>query len=253
MTGNYLVDWKSFWDRFPNKFARNEFLKQTGKTLHGQPISSEQLNTLVSDVVQKLKLQDIDRVMDLCCGNGLITSAIAKKCQLVIGVDFSNPLIKIAREFHSAANVSWFCMSVLDMTPENIQQSTPFTKIYMYEALQHFQQEQLAQLIETLLVFSNKETVILLASIPDQSRLWSFYNTPERQREYGEKKRQGTEAIGTWWEQSIIRDTCAAYNLQCEFLSQPKYLHTAHYRFDVRITSKLARVHPASLPEAAWQ
>jgi len=230
------MDWKDFWNDYPNRFAKEEFLKQVGKTFQGQPISDEQLNRLISDIIQKLNLRDDDFVLDLCCGNGLITSSIARKCQYMVGVDFSKPMIEIAREFHGSPNVSYSCMSVLDITRQNIQVLAPFTKIYMYEGLQHFKEEQLTPLIETLLKLSDKETVILLASIPDRNKLWKYYNTPERQREYRERKRKGTEALGTWWKQSAIRKTCAAYNLICEFLPQPENLHTAHYRFDIRIT-----------------
>ena len=101
------MDWKSYWNQFPNQFAKEEFLKQVGKTVQGHPISEAQVSTLISDFAQKLELVSDDLVLDLCCGNGLITSIIASKCKDILGVDFSAPLIEIAQEYHQGVNASY--------------------------------------------------------------------------------------------------------------------------------------------------
>jgi 2-polyprenyl-3-methyl-5-hydroxy-6-metoxy-1,4-benzoquinol methylase len=227
--------WKEFWERFPGQFSRCEFMRQVGKTYRGQPISRNQLNMIVEDVVRKLNLQKDDVVLDLCCGNGLITSAIAKKCRHVAGVDFSEFLIGVAREFSGASNLCYYCLPALEMTPEIFRPSIPFTKIYMYESLQHFREDQLAPLLATLRLLSNEKTAILLASVPHKRKMLNFYNTAKLRSEFRERKRKGSLELGTWWNQSDIREICAAFNLRCRFLPQPDGLHTAHYRFDVRI------------------
>jgi len=229
------MDWKSYWNQFPNQFAKEEFLKQVGKTVQGQPISEAQVSMLISDFVQKLELEPNDFVLDLCCGNGLITSIIANKCDVILGVDFSAPLIEIAQEYHQCVNTSYFNLSVLDITTENLHISKLFTKIYMYEALQYFREDQFQQMIERLLAISSEKPTMLFTSVPDESKLWDFYNTPERRRDYEMRKSNGTEAIGTWWKKSSIQQVCSQFGLQCKFLPQPDFLHTAHYRFDVRI------------------
>jgi cyclopropane fatty-acyl-phospholipid synthase-like methyltransferase len=229
------MNWKDFWGKFPKQFAKDEFIKQVGKTVQGQPISKEQLDQLISDLVKKLDLKDDDVVLDLCCGNGLITSAVAEKCQSIVGVDFSKHLIEIARKYHNHINTKYLNMSVLDITSEDLQMPKTFTKIYMYEGLQYFQEPQLSHLMQTLLALSSERVIILFAGIPDLGKIREFYDTPERQLEYETRKRQGTEVMGTWWEKSFIRQVCGDYGLQCDFLSQHESSHTAHYRFDVRI------------------
>jgi cyclopropane fatty-acyl-phospholipid synthase-like methyltransferase len=161
---------------------------------------------------------------------------VAKKCQQVVGVDYSAPLIEIARENFGAPNARYCCLSAMDITSKNLELTAPVTKIYMYEALQHFTEEQLAPLIERLLALSSESAVILFASITHQRKLSKFYNTPELQQTYRKNRQRGALGLGTWWKKSVIRQTCSLYNLRCEFLSQPEELHTAHYRFDVRIT-----------------
>lgn len=90
------MDWQNFWTNYPSQFTKDEFFKQVGKTFKGQTISNTQFNIIISEVINKIGLRSNDFVLDLCCGNGLITSAIAKECQYVVGVDYSEPLIKIA-------------------------------------------------------------------------------------------------------------------------------------------------------------
>jgi len=229
------MDWKDFWNRFPTQFTKDDFLKQVAKTVQGEPITSVQFDRIVLDAIQKLELTETDDVLDLCCGNGLITSAIGEKCNSIVGVDFSEPLIEIAREYHSLNNTKYFNLSVLDITFENLRIPGPFSKIYMYEGLQYFQEDELSDLMQTLLALSNENVVMLFGGVPDKDKIWDFYDTPERQREYEARKAQGTEAIGTWWEKSFIRQICSSYGLECEFLPQHEFSYTAHYRFDVRI------------------
>src|SRR5262247_3515231 len=120
------MDWKDFWNRFPTQFTKDEFLKQVAKTVRGEPIASVQFDNIILDLIQKLELNDNDDVLDLCCGNGLITSFIAEKCNSIVGIDFSNPMIEIAREYHSPNNTKYLNLSVLDITFENLQISRPF-------------------------------------------------------------------------------------------------------------------------------
>lgn len=229
------MDWKDFWNRFPTQFTKDEFLKQVSKTVRGEPITVMQFDRIILDVIQKLELNENDDVLDLCCGNGLITSAVAENCNSIVGVDFSEPMIEIARESHSLNNIKYVNLSVLDITFENLQISRPFTKLYMYEGLQYFHDDQFPELIRTLLALSDEGVVMLFGGVPDKDKIWDFYDTPERQRDYEARKAQGREVIGNWWEKSYILEVCNSYGLHCEFLPQHELSHTAHYRIDIRI------------------
>lgn len=227
--------WEAFWNDFPRHFNRDDFLRQVSKTSHGRPISIEQVDRIVADVVDRLALQPSDRVLDVCCGNGVLTSRIAPACHRLLGVDYSVPLIEIAREHHALPNVEYQCRSALELNRPALRPGVLFDKIYMYEALQHFQEHQFAPLLENLLALSSPHVVILLASIPHHAKLGRFYDTPERRRQYRKTRQEGGAGIGTWWKMDRIRRMAADLDLRCEFLHQPETFHTAHYRFDVRI------------------
>lgn len=202
-----------------------------GKTYNGKTISDQQFDTIIAEIIAKTGLKSDDIVLDSCCGNGLITSVIAAKCRSVTGVDFSRPLINIARDSFSRENIRYFCFSVLDINSGNLQLSKPFTKVYMYEALQHFREDQLPPLLEALLSVADPAAVFLFASVPDIDKLWSFYDIQHKE-EYIKRMNEGNDPLGTWWNKAYIAETCEQYGLNCSFLPQDKCLHTAYYRFD---------------------
>lgn len=236
---NYLVqehtmEWKNFWNNYPSKFEETEFLKQVEKTVSGKPISQDQFAALISDIKKALDVKEDDIVLDMCCGNGVITRVIAGVCNSIVGVDYSEPLIKVARKYNNPGNVIYFQKSILDQGLKNLHNRL-FTKIYLYEALQHFDENDLPKILDAIREISTSNSVIFIGSIPDIDRLWNFYDTDERQKDYFIRKSKNEEAIGTWWQQNHVVDICSKNGYLCEVLPQNQKLHTAHYRFDVRL------------------
>lgn len=228
------MDWKKHFNQHSILFEETEFLKQVQKTVSGQPITPAQFEAQIVDIRKALDIGSDDLVLDLCCGNGVITAEISKACSYIVGIDFSEPLINIAGKYNNPDNVSYFCMSILDNNVTKLV-NKPFTKIFMYEALQHFDESDLKRILELILQIPSSNPVILIGGIPDIDKLWEFYDTEERREEYRRRKRQNQEAIGTWWNRNYIKEVCLQNGFECEFLSQNQILHSARYRFDVRL------------------
>jgi 2-polyprenyl-3-methyl-5-hydroxy-6-metoxy-1,4-benzoquinol methylase len=230
-----MSDWYVYWNENPKQYGETEFLKQVGKTVGGIPISDALVARITAEIVERLSLSEQDRVLDLCCGNGVISSRVSHQCAQLVCVDFSETLINVARKHHSGKNVEYFCGSVLDpafyldVSPRGI------SKIYMYEALQHLRLEDLSLLLRLAKTILPPGGLLFLGSIPDVAKLWNFYNTAERSAEYFRRSAQGTEAIGTWWDQEQLCEICESQGFLAEILSQSSVLHTAHYRFDALI------------------
>lgn len=228
------MDWKKHFNQYAALFEETEFLKQVQKTVSGQPITPAQFEAQMSDICKGLNINKNDFILDMCCGNGIITAEVSKICSAIIGLDFSEPLIKIAGKYNKPENVKYFCMSILDQNIKSLA-SKLFTKIYMYEALQHFEEDDLQKILELVMAISGSKPVIFIGGIPDIDKLWEFYDTDERREEYRRRKSQNQEAIGTWWSRDYIADVCLQNGLECEFLPQNPILHSAHYRFDIRL------------------
>ena len=110
-----MGDWKTFWELYPRRAHDNDLLKQVGRTVHGKPISSLQFSTMLGDIFNLLELDRNDVVLDLCCGNGVITKEVAKKCKHVVGIDFSDYLIQQANKSNKLANVEYRNLDVREL------------------------------------------------------------------------------------------------------------------------------------------
>lgn len=227
------MDWRRHWQEFPEGFEETDFLAQVGKTVNRSPISAEQFAMIVGSVRDALALGPADTVLDLCCGNGLIAHALSAHCKAISGVDFSERLIEVAKRHHSGSNVSYHSGNVLDA--DALPPLASVDKAYMYEALQHFKRSDLPRILSIIFSPGSGVELLMLASVPDRARRWSFYNTPSRKLDWLVRTIRGCEAIGTWWRRADIVDACSQLGLGVKFMEQPRGLYTAHYRMNVLI------------------
>jgi len=233
-----MNNWQDFWNKFPTRFNDDDFFRQVGKTYQGKPITEKQFQVLINQITDNIQLGKEDVVLDLCCGNGLISAKIAEFCNHVVGIDFSEPLIKTANLYHRKQNISFYHLSAMDIDKTIVPKDTLFTKVYMYEALQHFTENQLKPLLDSIFDLSEQNVIVYLASILDYDRIWSFYHTEELKKQYYEGTSKGELLLGTWWKKDYIIKICGENNLNCSIIDQDSLLTTSHYRFDVLITKK---------------
>ena len=78
-----------------------------------QPISEEALRLSIELITKGLQLTNKDRLLELCCGNGLMTKHLAPLVDQVYAVDFVERLIEHARKFRSAPNIQYVCADAL--------------------------------------------------------------------------------------------------------------------------------------------
>src|SRR5262245_11503451 len=151
IAGDGMTDarWLPVWNRLPSRFGTDEHLRQVGRTLDGKPVGLDQVCLIVDDITSRLRLEPSDVLLDLCCGNGLLTSRLAEKCRRVVAIDFSEPLLTVARRDYSRANVEYRLGSVRRLSHLGLAPGS-FTKVLMYDALQHFAAEDLRELLPQL-------------------------------------------------------------------------------------------------------
>jgi 2-polyprenyl-3-methyl-5-hydroxy-6-metoxy-1,4-benzoquinol methylase len=227
-----MTDWFEHWNAVPAALADDDVLRQVGKTVGGQPVPASVLEVIMSDVVPALQLNRADSLLDLCCGNGLITERCAALCHHTIGVDFSAPLIHTANQRRSRPNVAYVQADVRAL-PAGLGR---YSKVLLYEGIQHLTAEDVDRVLEQLRESHAPGAPILFGSVPERDRIWNFYDTLERRAEYQLRAAEGTEAIGHWWTKAELSDVGRRWGYQVQILTQHPTLHTAHYRFDGLLT-----------------
>ncbi|MCC9608442.1 methyltransferase domain-containing protein [Blastopirellula sp. JC732] len=229
------MDWHSFWDVYPNRFGDGNLLRQVGKTVKGVPISESQLQSLVQDVIGKLDLQKDDFLLDLCCGNGLLTKELAARCGGAVGVDFSKPMLESANEVNSGSNIEYLLMDARNIESLTTRFGGRFTKVMMYEALAYFDEDDVANLLRSLKPLMSDDARILFASVLDSDLKWRFFNTWGRRWNYlvNIRMRGRDPGIGKWWVRRDLARICEKAGFDAQFIPQDAALHTSHYRVDV--------------------
>lgn len=228
------MNWKTFWGKYPVRDNELDFFQQVGKTKYGKAISERQFEILINDVNKKLELTSDDIVLDLCCGNGLITKLIAKKVSKVVGIDYSKPLIEKATKFNKLPNIDYLLFDAKELSQLKGQFKKYFTKVLCYEALAFFNEREFFHLLDVLKECSKPKSLFYFASILDKKKKFNFFNTFKQKLIYLKVLITGRDfGLGKWWNINKVKKIAEAKGFECIIYKQNEELHTAHFRTDV--------------------
>lgn len=220
--------WKNHYDSISKQFD-GSLLKQVGKTVNGREIAEIQVQLIVENAANVLQLNVKDSVVDLCCGNGLITRQLAPLVEKVVGVDFTQGLIDTAKRYNAFYNIEYVNSDVLSLDSEYF---LGLKKIVMYEALQHFSEQQFGILLDELKNLA-AGSLVFFGSIPNREKLSAYYDTEKKFAFYMQCENEGRPHIGRWWLMDEIERLVSTRCFKLTFLPQEPALYTAYYRFDV--------------------
>lgn len=229
--------WKSFFENYRLVDVKDDsdLRFQVGKSVGGTVISDDVFQTIIDKIGKTLNIQPDDSLLDLACGNGVITYEISKRCKKTIGIDFSSPYIENAKKFKSADNIKYYCDDILNFS--NIIKSNEFTpnKILMQGVLAYLTPEQFDELLIHLRGHSSKLESFVVSAVPDKDRRHIFHNTLKRKLEWIFyslilKKDKG---VGRWYSKKEITEICVKNGFDVSFDQDVSGLN---YRMDFVIT-----------------
>ena len=230
------VDWKEFWRTYREAEVKTEkdLYFEVGKTVNQQPISEEALRESVQIVARGLKLTASDKLLELCCGNGLMTRYLAALVEQVYAVDFAERLILHARHFRPAPNVHYFCADAVGFVNDLCRSKVYLPcKTLLGDALGYFEPAMLGEILTSLARLSDNQFVFMATGIPSDDLKWNFYNTPERVQRYEENQLQEkntNDGIGRWWRRSELELLAQEHGLR--LLVNRQSLKLSDFRMD---------------------
>lgn len=228
------MNWKNFWQDYPVRTEDLDLFQQVGKTINGVAIAPQQFAELLNDILKNLKLKETEYLLDLCCGNGLITKCLSQHVHKASGVDYSAPLIESANKNNAADNIEYLLSDIKNILYYENSFEHKFDKVLCYEALAFFNEDELHKLLDDLKNLISPDATILIASVLDQSCKFNFYNTFTRKLMYLLNRIKGTDpGLGKWWNMNNIKKIAEASGYNCKIVNQNNILHTAHYRKDI--------------------
>jgi SAM-dependent methyltransferase len=219
--------WLNHYETSAAEFG-SQPLKQVGKTVNGVDVSFEQVKLIVDNIARVLELNASDTLVDLCCGNGVLTTQLARISGMVIGVDFSSGLLDAARSDSASKNIKYLQMDVTDLSETIIDRASKYS---MYEAMQHLSPEDFDRLLSRIGGRCGA-IKLLVGGVPDLNCLRCFYITDKDYRFYQQREKSGTPHLGRWWTKDEMAQAAARNGYIVKIIPQPPGLYTSHYRFD---------------------
>lgn len=231
------MNWKKFWQergRQSNPFT------QVGR-LGGSIVQDETyIQSYAAFVAKQLALNSTDIVLDICCGNGMLTHALAKYCKAIIGVDFSASLIESAKAQYETEHIQFVCGDALAIEGIAFPQNaiyTPFTKATLCFSFQYF--ETMEQGAAVLQGMKNKvSNDIYLGEIPDKANFWVYYHSLRRWWDLAKQTLVNNNEMGKFWSESELDLLAYKMGMVGKKIELPAQFAYSHYRMDYLISRR---------------
>ncbi|MES2544083.1 MAG: class I SAM-dependent methyltransferase [Bacteroidota bacterium] len=229
------LDWQVFWASYRTIEMNDEkdLFIQVGKTVNKEPVSETIFMLMLEDIVLKLNLSKPDVLLELCCGNGLLTKPLSEFSAFVYAFDFTNHLIETAKQFKQKENIiykkgdaktDFFALFNFQKAPN---------KYLMNDSLGYFSPKDLEEIIKRI-ISKSAEFKFYITGIPSDGLKWNFYNTAERKATYlkGIKERDlSNNGMGRWWLEGEFETIAQKFNLRVTLSNQPAAI--SNYRMNV--------------------
>lgn len=225
--------WKSFWLSHSKENQNTEPQAQVLRTLNKQPVEPAVFAAIVDSIITALAPGPQMDMLDLCCGNGVITRALIGKFRTVTAVDISKEFVSQLGGGTAGGVTALVADARVVEFPEK-----SFDRILLYAGIQYFSESETVDLFMRLRRWIRDGGVVMIGDIPDATRRWNFFNTPERERAYFETLRAGKPLVGNWFEPGWLEKLAHhAGFVSATVHPQPHTFPYQHYRFDLALKS----------------
>lgn len=228
MKKNY---WLDYWNKHATNLEGLSSQERVLRTKKKQPINNADWDKTLNIIDANINIKQNETILDLCAGNGLLAKHFAKKCKSVYAVDFSKDLLKEIDD----SNYSNIKTINKDMRLVEFEQDK-FDKIIIYAGIQYISVTETIELFEKIKKWLKPQGTIYIGDIPDENKIWSFFNNKERREIYFENKKNNKQIVGTWFTKEFFGNLSEYIGFSsCKIINQDDFMIYSHFRFDIKI------------------
>jgi len=221
--------WKAFWDEHSQLSERADPQIQVLRTCAKQPVSEAIFREILASMSAVLDLRPEHRLLDMCCGNGLVAQHLAPFCREVVAVDFAKELLTQI-DTASHPNITPLHSDAGACEFENAS----FDRIVLNAAIQYFSHQEAVVLLESMFDWLPPNGLLFIGDIPDRDAMWQFFNTYEREAAFFDALKSGRPIIGTWYGAEWLQKLALYVGFTlAEIVKQPAHFPYSHFRFDL--------------------
>lgn len=227
--------WRNYYNDYEIIGKGKDLHLNISRTRRGETVSDEVWNQTIAYMKDLLEINKQTVLLELCCGNGLVSGELAPSCKEVFGVDYSETLLGQFKKRYSSENINLICSDVNRFVIEK----NKFDVILIYFSIQHFNERDSFLLIEKCINSISPKGKILIGDIPDLDKKWRYINKDEYHRDYFHRLVNLSPKIGNWFQKDFFLAMNSCYKeTSFHVLEQPIYQINSDYRFDVLISKQ---------------
>jgi len=220
------MNWKTYWNRVALQ-ATNTYEAVQRKDMATTLLTAKH-------IVHSTTMAKEHKVLDLCCGNGLITKRVAPYCTHITGVDQSEILIDAAQNNNLSSNIQYLVGDVLQVS--ELLKGHLFDIIYIEFSFQYFDTYPMGEkLIAEAIQLLKPGGKLWIGDIPDKKKLFTYYNSFPKLFYLLAGKIRNKSPMGKFWSKRELLKICDKLHIKGSYLEQNSNLPYAWYRFDFLI------------------
>ena len=221
------MNWKTYWNH--SALVREaDACRQVGRTFQSASYSPAQVSAIVDRTLMFLKAGPDNTLLDLACGNGMLTSQLAPHFRRVTAIDFSVPLIESARRQFHRENIDYRVGDALDL--EGLPDT--YDRILIHFAFQYFSPVQAEHLFAGFERLLKSGGIVLLADVADGDRIWNFYRGLRGRGRFYFDQLRDRPIIGHWWKPADLAGLARRHHLDLAISYQDPDMPNHYFRYD---------------------
>jgi ubiquinone/menaquinone biosynthesis C-methylase UbiE len=222
--------WVDFWNKYAKNSKEKDSHSQVLRTLNKKPIDSDLWGFTLDTIDASIEPNAKDTLLELCCGNGMISKHFSSKVDSIVSVDVSKDLIeKIDTKKYN--NIDAFDADIRDLSFKN----SSFDKVIIYAGIQYLTRQESIELLEKIFFWLKDGGILFIGDIPDSQKKWNFYNTPEREAVYFENAKKGIDIVGTWFDMQFFSKLTdfIGFSQSSHIVQNPELIYSS-FRYDFK-------------------